>query len=286
MKTGYMWGKLNGYEMAKSPTEDSEQIYIWVWLFGNFGLWFLLFSMIASSFFGSQGLEVLSVIASSLLSLALVALYLRQTTIQKQQTRIMERQEEWMESGHKPSVYINDWQIKDPTVRRVDGFRIGLINVGNGTATNLVLSTFIRPSLNNDITEIQRPDPEKCYRQRLRRTGSQGGETILEIGNTRTEFHSPVRFNIFRDEEINYGPETFGNVVDKLVKDGEETAIVGFLLSYYGINSIQQRRLFYSFTFKLPDHQDTDLDLKQAIRTGSRIYGPDDETVPSETRST
>jgi hypothetical protein len=68
--------------------------------------------------------EIAGVFGSTVLTLALVLLY-------RQQTRIQERQEEWMEAEHVPDVFVHRWEV---TRNR---FEFELSNLGTGVARNL-----------------------------------------------------------------------------------------------------------------------------------------------------
>lgn len=68
--------------------------------------------------------DIAGVFGSVLLTLALVLLY-------SEQTKIQERQEEWMEAEHVPDVFVHEWEI---TRNRID---LELSNLGTGVARDL-----------------------------------------------------------------------------------------------------------------------------------------------------
>lgn len=72
-----------------------------------------------------------SAFISLLLTFSLVVLYFVQHRTQVKQSRIMDRQESWMEHSNRADLFIENWTADG------DEINIALINAGNGTAKNI-----------------------------------------------------------------------------------------------------------------------------------------------------
>lgn len=86
--------------------------------------------------------EVISGTGTLIVTIGLFLLY-------KRQTEILDQQEEWMEAGHVPDVYVESWKFQTP-----QQFIFKLSNLGTGVAKNLTACVELKPEYRSGETNI------------------------------------------------------------------------------------------------------------------------------------
>lgn len=147
-------------------------------------------------------ITIANIVASLLLSLALVYIYVSLRDVQDTQTDILDSQESLMRLQNLPELTITSWDVKDNTLQ------FTLANLGEGVATNITADICILPQT-IDYYEDFDSYPKQLY---------QANE------DTRKSFLSGKETSTF------VGPATATTVVDN-VQDWAFTRVVNYLCS-------------------------------------------------------
>lgn len=198
--------------------------------------------------------DIAGVFSSILLTLALVLLY-------REQTKIQERQEEWMEAEHVPDVFVEEWRLDSNRVT------LWLSNLGTGVARNLHVELEIEATPDTDRLlareQLAQIDPYNTVLQT-----HQDGSTKME-GVLR--FETKPSSGTESDE---FGTRSATEVLSDLrsqTVDGTEVSVT-LTLHYEYIRRVESRKSVFSWDTELTDVESLeDLLQNRRRRTDSEL---------------
>lgn len=151
-------------------------------------------------------ITTVNIVASLLLSLALVYIYVSLRDMQDTQTEILDNQESLMRFQNLPQITITSWHVQDNTVK------FTLANLGEGVATNLTADIRILPQT-VDYSEGFDSYPKPLYQ------ANEDTRKPFLPGKETTKFVGPASATTVVDNVQDW---EFTRVVNHLCSKGEE----------------------------------------------------------------
>ena len=240
-----------------------------------------LAGVIVNELWGSWGIEALGVAVSGVLTLALVGLYRRQTTIQETQTEIMGAQEEWMEFGYAPDVVIDSWTVH----RKNEVLDVYLMNLGNGVAKELAVAIRVAPVPSGRIAaQVKRDEPDFSRSDvcQLQCEGRDYNSGVLNNSMERVQFRAEPTFSA-RDLDLParvMEEGSFETISEWYNEQGMAGLLVYLKLMYRDQNGTSKSEVFYAVEVELS--ASGGLSLARALGGGKLVGSELDRTAPFE----